>query len=494
MARRKLGNDPFERGAAPREPESGQAPDQPAASGKKGKHKRRTPPGPQEPGVTASAPPIEMDSLPPAEAAVADEPIADEPRLAEAEPEHVESPVFAEERELAAGLTEEAAGAEPTEEVAAPEPPAPVSPHRVAARLETSTVPTPADGITPEDAPPPAEEKRSRPRLRLLRFDRPELDRTLAGAFQTVEKLAEKPAAAATEEMRKVVAAISGQLSSAEGRRMAEGLFSRLGLVAAASRAPVAREVDAFGRDARFEQKALDALRPLYQRYFRVEAKGLEHLPEEGPVILVSNRSGALPWDTVMLKCAVAYDHPRQRTVRPLVENFIFHFPFVGVWLNRFGAVRACQENAEALLHAGEAVAVFPEGVQGLGKTFGRRYRLQRFGRGGFVKLAVRTGAPIVPVAIVGAEEAHPLLWRLVKPVAPFGLPFLPVTPTFPLLGPLGLVPLPTKWHIELGPQIRLTREQAADELQVEKLTEDVRSDIQARLDKLLRERRGVFR
>jgi 1-acyl-sn-glycerol-3-phosphate acyltransferase len=259
------------------------------------------------------------------------------------------------------------------------------------------------------------------------------------------------------------------------------------------SASTVLETIDAFGRDPAFEKSTLKKLEFMYRRYFRVEARGIEHVPSTGPAILVANHSGALPWDGAMLKCALAFDHPSHRTLRPLAENNVFHFPFLGVMFNRFGAVRACQENAEALLDAGEAVAVFPEGVKGLGKTFGKRYQLQRFGRGGFVKLAMRTKAPIIPVAIVGAEEAHPLIARLVKPAAALGLPYLPVTPTFPWLGPLGLVPLPTKWFIEFGEPIFVDEQHAGGELEIEKLTEDVRSDIQSRIDKLLAQRKTWF-
>lgn len=251
--------------------------------------------------------------------------------------------------------------------------------------------------------------------------------------------------------------------------------------------------VDDFGRDSAFAQRALGALEPIYRHYFRVEAQGLENVPSNGPVILVANHSGAVPWDVAMLTASTALEHPTRRQLRPLIEDFLFHFPFIGTALNRLGAVRACQENAEALLGAGHAIAVFPEGVKGLGKSFRKRYRLQRFGRGGFVKLALRTGAPIVPVAIVGAEETHPVLARLVRPAAALGLPFVPVTPTFPWLGALGLVPLPTKWTIEFGTPIKLDAGPSPDELSIERLTEEVRSGIQGQLDRLLRTRRGLF-
>jgi len=252
-------------------------------------------------------------------------------------------------------------------------------------------------------------------------------------------------------------------------------------------------ETDAFGRDPAFAERALRLLEPVYRHYFRVEARGVENVPADGPVILVANHSGAVPWDVAMLAASTALDHPSRRVLRPLVEDFVFHFPFVGTAFNRLGAVRACQENAEALLAAGEAVAVFPEGAKGLGKSYRKRYQLQRFGRGGFVKLALRTGAPVVPVAIVGAEETHPVLARLVRPAAPLGLPFLPVTPTFPWLGALGLLPLPTKWTIEFGSPVRLDARPDADELVIGRLTEEIRAAIQGQLDRLLRGRRGIF-
>jgi 1-acyl-sn-glycerol-3-phosphate acyltransferase len=252
-------------------------------------------------------------------------------------------------------------------------------------------------------------------------------------------------------------------------------------------------EIDAFGRDPVFEQRAEKALAFFYRRYFRVEVRNIENVPDKGAVLLVANHSGSLPLDGAMLKLALSLDHPAHRRLRPLAENFVYHFPFVGVLLNRFGAVRACQENAEALLRDGEAVAVFPEGVKGLGKPFRKRYQLQRFGRGGFIRLALRTKTPIVPVAIVGAEETTPVIARLVRPGRTLGLPYLPVTPTFPFLGPLGLVPLPTKWTIEFGEPLRFTEDEAADDLTIARLTEDIRGDIQARLDKLLSQRTGWF-
>jgi 1-acyl-sn-glycerol-3-phosphate acyltransferase len=242
--------------------------------------------------------------------------------------------------------------------------------------------------------------------------------------------------------------------------------------------APVAEAAghDPFGREPAFEARSLRALEVFYRKYFRVDARGLEHVPASGPVILVANRAGGLPWDVAMLKCAVALEHPAHRHLRPLADEAMLRLPLLGTGLLKFGAVRAGRESARALLEAGEAVAIFPEGARGADKGFMRRYRLQSFGRGGFVKLALETGAMVVPVAIVGAEEAHPRL-----------------TPRLPWLGPLGLWPAPSKWIIEFGAPI--TPEALSDgNTGFERPAEEVRRALQARVDRLLRTRRGIFR
>ena len=158
--------------------------------------------------------------------------------------------------------------------------------------------------------------------------------------------------------------------------------------------------------------------------------------------------------------------------------------------------MRACQENAERLLGHGALVAVFPEGMKGIGKLFRERYKLQRFGRGGFVKLSLRTRTPIVPVAVVGGEETNPMLTRIEYLTKSLGVPYLPVTPTFPLLGPIGLLPAPTKWKIFFGEPVALDRygaESSDDELLVGRLAERVRGEIQAMLDRALARRRSVW-
>jgi 1-acyl-sn-glycerol-3-phosphate acyltransferase len=257
-----------------------------------------------------------------------------------------------------------------------------------------------------------------------------------------------------------------------------------------------AEDVDEFGYDPLYEQRVLPLFDFLYEKYFRVEVHGLDNVPDEGRCLLVANHSGTIPLDGIMLRLAVRREHPRHRDVRWLAEDVIFHFPFLGSFTNRLGAVRACQENAERLLEHEALVAVYPEGMKGIGKLFKDRYKLQRFGRGGFVKLCLRTRTPVVPVAIVGGEETNPMLARVERLTKALGIPYIPVTPTFPALGPAGLLPAPTKWKIFIGPQVDLEgygAESAEDEILVGRLTERVRSTIQETLNRVVGARRSVW-
>jgi len=255
-------------------------------------------------------------------------------------------------------------------------------------------------------------------------------------------------------------------------------------------------EVDDFGYDPAYDARMRGFFDFVYDRYFRVECRGAANVPNEGRCMLVANHSGTIPFDGPMLKLAVKREHPAQRDVRWLAEDFVFHFPFLGSFETRLGAVRACQENAERLLRQETLLAVFPEGTKGIGKLFKERYKLQRFGRGGFVRLALRTQTPMVPVAIVGGEETNPMLLRLESIAKPLGVPYVPITPTFPLLGPLGLLPAPTKWKIVFGEPISVAEhgaESENDELLVTRIAERVRAEIQAMLDAALRDRKSIL-
>jgi 1-acyl-sn-glycerol-3-phosphate acyltransferase len=241
--------------------------------------------------------------------------------------------------------------------------------------------------------------------------------------------------------------------------------------------------IDEYGKDAGLGGVMQPVLDFFYERYWRVSVQGASHVPA-GPVLLVANHSGALPLDGPVLQQALSRERPDLQEARWLVEDQVFHAPMLGTLMNRLGAVRACPENALRLLDELRPVIVFPEGIQGLSKPFAQRYQLKRFGRGGFVKLALRTGAPIVPVAIVGAEETAPLFGKL--PASLLGLPYLPLTPP----------PLPARWIIRFGDPISmgdLPPEAAEDMPQVQRLTERTRESIQGMLQALLKDRRSVF-
>ncbi|MET3808531.1 1-acyl-sn-glycerol-3-phosphate acyltransferase [Nakamurella sp. UYEF19] len=256
-------------------------------------------------------------------------------------------------------------------------------------------------------------------------------------------------------------------------------------------------EIDEFGYDPDFnEHVVLPPLRLLYEKWFRVQALSIENVPATGGVLLVANHSGTVAVDALMAALAVHDHHPAHRPLRMLGADLIFDTPVLGPLARRAGNTLACTEDAERLLNSGEAVSVFPEGFKGVGKPFSQRYKLQRFGRGGFVSAAIRTGVPIVPCAIVGAEEIYPMIANL-KPLArALGLPYFPVTPTFPLLGPLGAIPLPSKWLIEFGepiPTDHLPDGAAEDPMVVFNLADRVRETIQQALYRLLLRRGHPF-
>ncbi|MGW0531026.1 lysophospholipid acyltransferase family protein [Streptomyces sp. NPDC003032] len=256
-------------------------------------------------------------------------------------------------------------------------------------------------------------------------------------------------------------------------------------------------EVDDFGYDEELtDQVLMSLLRPFYEKYFRVEVKGVENIPADGGALIVANHSGTLPLDGLMMQVAVHDNHPRGRHVRLLAADLVFMLPVINELARKAGHTLACAEDAERLLGRGELVGVMPEGFKGIGKPFSERYKLQRFGRGGFVSTALRTGSPIVPCSIVGAEEIYPMIGNAKTLARVLGIPYFPITPTFPWLGPLGAVPLPTKWTIQFGepiPTDGYPPEAAEDPMLMFNLTDQVREQIQHSLYKLLVQRRSVF-
>jgi len=251
-------------------------------------------------------------------------------------------------------------------------------------------------------------------------------------------------------------------------------------------------EVDEFGYDAGFTTKvALPAARALATTWFRTTVQGAGALPE-GPALLVANHAGTLPLDGAMIQLAVHDADPANRVLRMLAADRMFATPVLGDLTRRMGATMACAEDVDRLLAGGHLVLVFPEGFKGIGKPYRDRYRLQRFGRGGFVAAALRAQVPIVPVSVVGSEEIYPKLGELPWLAELLSVPYFPITPTWPWLGPLGMVPLPSRWVIDFGAPIP-TAGYADDPSIVLELTDAVRQRIQQRLHELLAPRGPAF-
>ena len=253
-------------------------------------------------------------------------------------------------------------------------------------------------------------------------------------------------------------------------------------------------EVDEFGLDPQITDLVTAAVEPLAEKWFRLEVRGIENIPAEGGALLVANHSGTIPIDGIITSYAV--HKYTGRNLRPLGADLVFALPFVGQVARKVGATLACTADAERLLTTGELAGVWPEGFKGIGKPYAERYKLQRFGRGGFVSSAMRAGVPIVPVSIVGAEEIYPLVGNVPSLARLLGLPYLPITPFFPLLGPLGLIPLPSKWIIEFGEPVRTDAyepDAADDPMLLFNVTDQVRETIQQTLYKLLVDRGSAF-
>ncbi len=255
---------------------------------------------------------------------------------------------------------------------------------------------------------------------------------------------------------------------------------------------------DPYGTDMEIIERMRPFFRFLYRTWWRIKVEGLEHVPATGRALLVANHSGVLPWDASMITTAVFEDHPAQqgRLVRNLFLHWFSSQPFLAPLFTSLGQMVGVPENATRLLEEDELVCVFPEGEKGICKLFRERYQLARFGRGGFVRIALRTGAPIIPVAVVGAEEIYPMFANSKTLANLLNLPFFPITLTFPWLGPLGVIPFPTRWSITFCPPISLAAygpEAADDPLLVLKLTEQVRGTIQQTLNTNLAARTSLF-
>jgi 1-acyl-sn-glycerol-3-phosphate acyltransferase len=303
----------------------------------------------------------------------------------------------------------------------------------------------------------------------------PGLDDLVQGIITAVRFAAEAAGMSPEDIERKLAAAI------AYVRRRIEGDY----------------DVDEFGYDEHFTQSVVfPLLRPIYENWFRVEVRGIENIPAEGGALIVANHSGTIAIDSIITQLAVHDETANHRIMRALGADLVFQTPFIGLFARRTGSTLAANSDAERLFEAGELVGVFPEGFKGVGKPFKERYKLQRFGRGGFVAAALKAGVPIIPTSIVGAEEIAPIIGNMNSVARIFGLPYAPITPTFPWLGPLGLIPLPSKWIIEFGtpiPTDGFGPRADEDPMLVFDLTDQVRETIQQTLYALLMQRKSVF-
>jgi 1-acyl-sn-glycerol-3-phosphate acyltransferase len=244
--------------------------------------------------------------------------------------------------------------------------------------------------------------------------------------------------------------------------------------------------VDPYGFDLDYTLAAVAPLLWLYRNYFRVQLHGEENVPPEGRVLIVGNHSGQLPFDAAMIEVGLLIDKDPPRAVRALVEKWVPTLPFVSTYMARCGQVVGTPENCRRLLEADEPLLVFPEGVRGLNKPFRERYRLRRFGAG-FVRLALESNAPVVPVGVVGAEEQAPQLFDL-KPLAKLlAFPAFPITPT------ILPFPLPSRYHLWFGEPMRLTGSPDDEDAELERKAAEVQAAVEALLERGLAERKSVF-
>ncbi len=255
-------------------------------------------------------------------------------------------------------------------------------------------------------------------------------------------------------------------------------------------------ETDEWGMDQEFVDAVLPFFSFMYNKYWRVSMEGLDNIPQDGRTLLVSNHSGQLPFDGAMLGTGILQNHSSARFMRALYASWFPTLPFVSDILTKAGQVMANDENALRLLEQDQLVAVFPEGYKGVGKLYKDRYHLARFGRGGFVRVALKTKAPLIPVAVVGAEETYISLHKSQTLAKLVGFPYFPISPTFPALGPLGLIPLPTKWYIDIGEPIPTDHYPEGSDsnlMLVSHLTDQVRDTVQNMINDRLRQRKSIF-
>jgi 1-acyl-sn-glycerol-3-phosphate acyltransferase len=408
-----------------------------------------------------------------------------------------------------------ALGNDPFERGAAPREPAPAREAASAAPRPATSIPTPAAAPSPRPSPPLREGEGEvsaatptpAPAVPSLRPSAPL--RAGEGEVPTAAPPRRPPALEDVEHrIEETLASLEARLQELAGRAGLGGrdlgatllaLLPRLGerLAAAAELVRLLEppeRLDRFGMDPRFAERAGPLVDFLYGTWWRVEARGIERVPAVGPAIVVANRGGAVPWDALVLRHALRRDHPSRRDLRPLLDDAACAIPVFGAAAVRLGAARATPENADRILEAGGLIGVFPEGSGGP-RPWADRYRIQRFGRGGFTKIALRHGAPVVPCAIVGSEEAAPPVSRggwLTERLFPAAAGLAALL----RLAPAALAPLPSKWSLRFGEPIETAGHgaaAAADLAVVNEITQGTRDAIQAMLDEDVAARGSVF-
>ena len=258
---------------------------------------------------------------------------------------------------------------------------------------------------------------------------------------------------------------------------------------------PRRSDVDEWGRSEHMRELARRAFQPFYDRWFRVEWDGLEKIPSDGGALLVANHAGAIPTDAPVIMHGIETE--LQRAVYGLADNMFRDLPFVGTLWSRAGGVPAHPDNAYRLLRdQGELTLVFPEGTKGTGKLMRDRYRLRRFGRGGYVEIAMRAGVPIVPIAVVGSEEAMPIVMKFPNAAKSLGIPYLPLTLNMLIGGPLGIIPLPAKFRVKVLDPIYFDVEPDQPRYSKSRImdaSEGIRERIQEALFEMLRARNSPW-
>jgi 1-acyl-sn-glycerol-3-phosphate acyltransferase len=259
---------------------------------------------------------------------------------------------------------------------------------------------------------------------------------------------------------------------------------------------PRLSDVDEWGRSERMRALVRQLYQPMYSKWFRAEWDGLEKIPTEGGALLVANHAGAVPSDAPVIMHGI--EKELGRPVYGLADYFFRRVPVVGTMWSRVGGVAANPDNAYRLLHDQRQLAlVFPEGTKGPSKSYTDRYQLRRFGRGGFVEIAMRAGVPVVPIAVVGSEETMPVVLRLPGLARAIGVPYFPITANFLTLGPVGMImPFPAKFKLRVLDPVRFDvppDQERYSKSRVMEEAERIRTDLQETLFDMLRDRRSVW-